>query len=167
MLKEIASIRAFLENDNIDHIIRLCKLTPKESWYIWRDEANNQLVISMSTKKIITIQSKKEPLTTRDLYRKSTPEQIISISSWGLIAEGKCGMVGLWVGKDDRLRGTYVYNKKWQSNPYPILCGYNLLNIVASNYQKRIKQEYSEINIPKRFGFQPIKIYSVVKENNV
>lgn len=138
--KAIESVKAFLPNDReIELAIRLCDLYPCEgSWKKWGDNQGSYIQIQ-GTKKLVSFThnplDQDERIIT-DLYFKSHPQKIASISKWAFIAFGRdnndlFNVCFIWfLGKDNRLRMATLKRDKWIKNSSPLICGIDTLKSV-------------------------------------
>lgn len=151
---DIASAKAFLEDEKIESVIRMCVLKQDNGWKRWLDECGNSLILQSNKKISIRASGKEYPETTSDLYRKANYSDVVRISKWSLYICNDINSLHLLYGKDERLRASICSNGRWIKNESPLLAGKDLLWLMADGYIDR-KIDISSLKIPKRFGFKP------------
>ena len=139
--KALASVKAFLaKNLEVVSLISLCDLYPtQDSWRKWTDHQGNFIQIH-NNKKVISFTSNplnQEDRIVTDVYFKSFPKKIFSISKWGFISFGRdnnnaFSICFLWLlGHDNRLRLLTYTDGRWIKNSPPLIAGIDtLLSII-------------------------------------
>jgi hypothetical protein len=140
----IASVRALIPNKNFDKIVSMCSLEPVYDWHTWNDTEGNILKITKPGG-ILVFPATKLIDKTYDVFRKSHPSMIAKYSSWVLAMLGEDRSLICFLGYDGILRSSYFRDKKWVENVPPLLCGGNILQIIASGY---IDTSVKEIKSP-------------------
>ncbi len=126
----IASAKWFLNAAWLPFIIDSCHLKHVDNWTVWRDEADNRLVLT-ENRKIRIYPSNKEELTTSDIYRFAGPYEITRHSYWLMALVNEIDKTHqLWfLGNDDRLR--FLKHDNGYKNMLPLLSGTKALKQVA------------------------------------
>ncbi len=130
--KNLASIKAFLENDlEVVKIIELCYLQPKDkSWRHWTDFTGNDLYF---TDNDINILPSNTELIITDLYHQASILNISNYSKFCFIMFGGNIINLCFLGKDNRLRSLSSFDGiKWINNS-PLSYGLNTLKIIVKN----------------------------------
>lgn len=139
----LESVKAFLTNDkDIEIIIALCHLYPSNnSWRKWTDHLGNYIQIH-NTRKVTSVTnsvSNKDDNIITDIYFKSHPKKISSISKWAFISFGRdndniFNVCFVWfLGCDDRLRLLSFSKDRWARNQPPLICGVETLKPIIRN----------------------------------
>ena len=138
--KALASIEAFLtKSPEITELISLCDLYPaQDSWRKWTDHQGNFIQIH-NNKKVVSFTSNplsQEDRIVTDVYFKSFPKKIFSISKWAFISFGRdsgntFSVCFIWLlGHDSRLRLLTCTDGEWIKNSPPLTSGIDTLRSI-------------------------------------
>ena len=136
----LASVKAFLpQKPEIADIISACDLYPAQSsWRKWTDHQGNFIQIH-SNKKVVSFVSNplsQEDRIVTDVYFKSHPRKVFSISDWAFISFGRdnnntFSICFIWLlGLDKRLRLLSYANGVWIKNSPPLISGIDTLRSI-------------------------------------
>lgn len=126
--RDIASGRAFVNDDSFELIVKMCKLKPRKTWKIWEDEGGNTLRLQKDHN--CHIYPSGTETKSKDIYRKSKPAQIANASHWALLGFGRESAVW-FLGNDGRLRASWFENGVWKENRLPLLSGIEILKLIT------------------------------------
>ena len=156
MFREVASARAFLEDESFETVVSVCDLKPIKGWDTWEDDAGNILRVEKN-KRIRTYPTKHELTYTKDLYFKAPPAQILQHSYWLLALIGEPHSAILLMGNDGRLRFCYFVEGVWKANYFPLTIGINPIKTVVNGY---INVRPRKVKIPKTKFIKPKLAYA-------
>ena len=156
--KTLASAQAAWPN--IHKVIVMCGLECCGNWKTWSDCEGN--LLKHDDDKFNIVLNKRPINKSNDIYRCSSPENIISKSNWSM----KVGSnILCLLGDDDLLRCCYFKSGVWIKNLAPLSLGIELLDFVCEEYlnsENKETRKYASIPIVKLSGVVQIVTKNII-----
>lgn len=128
----IASAKVLTKEPRFQVIADILEISPKETWRVWEDDEKNLLKISKNG--AVQVYPSKDPVSTKDVFKKAHPRMIAKHSYWVMVLSSKNKYVLIFLGEDGFLRCSIFEDNKWVENQSPVLLGFKLLKVIASGY---------------------------------
>lgn len=142
----IASARAYLTDAKFDNIVSMLNLECIGDWHHWKDSDDNILTITKKRSAII-YPAKERSFSTKDLFRKASPETIAKHSYWVIYIERQDKKTLSFLGNDGILRSS-LFENNWICNFSSMLLGFQILKYISNYYLEDECIEVKQIKQP-------------------
>lgn len=143
-------------------------LEPNGDWHRWQDSEGNRLTI-FKDNSVQVYPAKDRSISTKDIFRKASPNLIIKHSYWGIIITEKNKDILILLGNDGKLRSSYFENNIWIENISPLLLGFHILRYISYGYLESDVRKIKLLNViyPKEFKIEEAWAFGIPIEDTI